>query len=145
MALTATPPELRFAAKTVLLDDGCIQWTGSKSSTGYGTFYNGHGSSVMAHRWAYEHHVGPIPDGHRLDHLCRNRACVNPEHLEPVTQRQNLMRGDTIPAANAAKTHCPQGHPYSGDNLYVPPGASNNRHCRACILARSRARYAKEA
>ena len=135
----------RLARKLVIMDTGCIEWTGSKNDKGYGTFYDGLGSSVMAHRWSYENLVGPIPAGRYLDHLCRNRACVNPSHPEPVTQRENLLRGSTIPAANATKTHCPSGHPYSGGNLYTPPG-TNSRLCRACAYARNRSvRLSKKA
>ena len=122
----------RFAEKIALTDSGCIEWIASLNSTGYGTFAAGDNTTVMAHRWSYEHHAGPIPNGHDLDHLCRNRRCVNPDHLEPVTTSTNLLRGVDVGQANTAKTHCPIGHPYSGDNLYVPPSRPNNRMCRAC-------------
>ncbi|MBO0884191.1 MAG: HNH endonuclease [Mycobacterium sp.] len=83
-----------------------------------------------AHVFAYELLVGPIPTGMQLDHLCRNRSCVNPDHLEPVSQRVNLLRGATQPAFNTAKTHCPQGHPYEGDNLAF--NRDGSRFCRTC-------------
>lgn len=121
----------RYADKIALTESGCVEWIASINGSGYGTFGAGGGRTVMAHRWSYEYHVGPISDGLDLDHLCRNRKCVNPAHLEPVTTRTNLLRGVGVGCANAKKTHCPKGHPYSGDNLYVPPGRSN-RACRSC-------------
>lgn len=98
---------------------GCWVWTGARTSVttprdeagGYGNFRIG-GRALPAHRVAYEHFVGPIPDGHVLDHSCRNRACVNPEHLEPVTHRENILRGEGATARHAVKTQCPEGHPY---------------------------------
>lgn len=122
----------RFAAKIALTDSGCIEWIASIQGEGYGQFFRGgrtvpgeHGK-VAAHRWSYEYHVGPIPEGLEIDHLCRNRLCVNPEHLEPVTSQENISRSH----GNGKKTHCPAGHPYDVDNTYSPP--SGGRVCRAC-------------
>lgn len=116
----------RFEAK---IDKGtCWKWTSSLMH-GYGRFRLA-GVKIRAHRFAYVTSVGPIPDGLVLDHLCRTRSCVNPAHLEPVTIGENVMRGQTIGARNAVKTHCPAGHPYVGDNLYVMP--SGKRVCRQC-------------
>ena len=114
------------------VNDGCWEWTGATNGRGYGTIRKGRAvdGMVYAHRVMYEELIGPIPDDLEIDHLCRNRSCVNPEHLEPVTAQENVLRGDTIAAHNVAKTHCPSGHPYSGDNLYVYP--SGDRRCMAC-------------
>jgi hypothetical protein len=135
----------RFAEKIALTESGCIEWIGGLSDVGYGQFYVGMKANPTtgkgyAHRWSYEYHVGPIPEGLHIDHLCRNRRCVNPEHLEPVTLAENVLRGSGASAANAAKTHCPQGHPLSGDNLYVHP-TKNMRRCRECMRQQNRARY----
>lgn len=132
----------RFAEKIALTDSGCVEWIGGLNSVGYGQFWLGRTDlsetgKAYAHRWSYEYHVGPIPDGLHLDHLCRNRACINPDHLEPVSRRENILRG-VSPSALAARTdECPQGHPYAGDNLYVPPGTTH-RCCRTCRRARNR-------
>ena len=132
----------RFAEKIALADSGCIEWIASTDGTGYGKFMAepGHnGRMTQAHRWSYEYHVGPIPDGLQLDHLCRNRACVNPDHLEPVSQRENLLRGVGATAMNARKTHCPEGHRYAGPNLYVNP-TTGSRLCRTCRREHDRKR-----
>lgn len=139
----------RFAEKIALVDSGCIEWIGGLNGVGYGQFYVGRNANPntgkgYAHRWSFEHHVGPIPEGMHLDHLCRNRACVNPEHLEPVTIRENILRGVSRAAEHATKTHCPAGHPYEGSNLYVYP-TSGIRRCRECGRLQSAARYRRAA
>lgn len=117
--------------------DACWEWTGTRGPDGYGQVARGRRSEGLAaaHRIAYELEVGPIPEGLQLDHLCRNRACVRPDHLEPVTQQENIRRGQGG-ACWAAKTHCLQGHPYSGENLVRIDG---RRRCRTCMRAWSRA------
>lgn len=128
--LRSTAPEAdRFWTKVDATGD-CWEWTASTSGGGYGWFMCEHGS-VPAHRWSWEHLVGPIPDSLQLDHLCRNRGCVNPDHLEPVSQAENIARG-VAGAHQLAKTHCPQRHPYSGDNLILTGG---RRRCRVCTRA----------
>lgn len=113
----------------------CWLWMGWTPGgvRGYGSIERD-GKRPQAHRVAYELVAGVIPEGLTLDHLCRTPPCVNPAHLEPVTQRENTMRGRTIPAANARKTHCPHGHPYSPENTYRTPDGS--RKCRVCLNAR---------
>lgn len=124
--------EERFWAK-VDAEGDCWEWTASQAGGGYGWFMTANGS-VPAHRWAWEHLVGPIPDGLHMDHLCRNRVCVNPDHLEPVTQQENIARGYSS-QHQRVKTHCPQNHPYSGDNLVMDHG---RRRCRICLAAAKR-------
>jgi hypothetical protein len=123
--------EERFMAK-VEKTDSCWIWTAQCTPGGYGRFKIG-GRPLRAHRVAYELLVGPIPEGLVLDHLCRVRHCVNPAHLEPVTQRENVLRGDAVGAVNAAKTHCPQGHPYDQLNTLMEAGS---RRCLACKRSR---------
>jgi hypothetical protein len=115
--------------------EACWTWMGNVSNGGYGQINNG-GRLVMVHRLAYELLVGPIPLGLQLDHLCRNRRCVNPAHLEPVTQQENIRRGNSG-QKNAARTHCPDGHPYDESNTYLSPG-SKSRTCRTCQQAARR-------
>jgi hypothetical protein len=106
----------------------CWLWRGAVGYDGYGRTSDLQ-RRMMAHRVAYEMLVGPIPAGLVLDHLCRVRHCVNPAHLEPVTQRENIRRGAGLAARNASKTHCPRNHPYDEANTAYRQGY---RHCRAC-------------
>jgi hypothetical protein len=123
----------RMMAKVRLDSDGCWTWTGSRIHNGYGKV-KVNGLQVVSHRASYEALVGPIPDGMQLDHLCRNRACINPDHLEPVSKRENLLRGIGPTAVNAAKSACVRGHLLSGDNVRIVVGASGHdtRRCRQC-------------
>jgi hypothetical protein len=133
------PAEDRFWAK-VQKTDSCWVWIGGASKRGYGGFQpNPERGVVPAHRFSYELLIGSIPEGLELDHLCRNPRCVNPAHLEPVTHSENIQRGESISVLNARKTHCPQGHPYSGENLVVRKGGYRN--CRACTARWNRERY----
>lgn len=118
----------RFMAKFVVTDSGCWEWQAGRHRDGYGNFWNGR-RSVGAHRFAYEHFVAPIAEGMQLDHLCRNPCCVNPAHLEPVTGRENTLRGQSPPASHATVTHCPEGHEYTEANTYLYDGS---RYCRRC-------------
>lgn len=127
----------RFLQK-VAKSPGCWEWTAGRFSTGYGGFNLSYvvgkrRAAVLAHRYSYELHVGPIPTGLQIHHICGNRTCVNPAHLEPLTQRENLKRW------SESITHCPKGHAYTSDNIYWDGGY---RKCKACALARAKARSA---
>ena len=111
----------------------CWFWTGGQTSHGYGSFPL-NGGSVPAHRYAYELANGAIPPGKQLDHLCRNRACVRPDHLEAVSQRVNLLRGETIVAAQARQRHCKRGHEFNAVNTRI--SRLGWRHCRICDRSR---------
>ena len=114
--------------------DGHWLYTRALSGNGYAHANLG-GRAVLVHRAVYEHLVGPIPAGLHLDHLCRVRHCANPLHLEPVTCRENLMRGDTDAARKAASTSCINGHPFDERNTRRRPDGT--RACRACGRASS--------
>ena len=107
---------------------GCWIWTAS-TTAGYGRI-DVNRKFLYAHRVAYERFVGPIPAGLQLDHLCRVRRCVNPSHLEPVTSRENTLRGNGVAARASAATHCPHGHPYDEANTYRDPRGW--LRCRTC-------------
>lgn len=126
----------RFYASVSIADTGCVQWNRGKDKDGYGLFRvgsrtDGTRRSVRAHRWSYEKFVGPIPRGLQIDHLCRNRSCVNHEHLEPVSQLENTRRG-----YRATATHCKHGHELSGTNLSY--SKSGKRICNECRRRRGR-------
>ncbi len=113
----------------------CWLWLAATNKGGYGCFRDGGGRRmVLAHRWAYEALVGPISVGLQLDHLCRTPSCVNPAHLEPVTQRENLIRGIGFPGQNVRMTHCKNGHELSGTNL-VQCRLPKQRLCAICRQA----------
>lgn len=134
----------RFMAKVEVVDRGyvtpCWVWTGSLNNAGYGQLYTGRRSAAghkipgKAHRLAYEHWNGVIPEAHHPDHLCRQHDCVNPAHLEAVTPRENARRG----IKGALTTHCPAGHEYDERNTAITK--AGHRLCRACRRERERAR-----
>lgn len=112
----------------VSVTPSCWNWTACKHRDGHGKI--GHnGKTLYAHRVSYELLIGPIPEGLILDHLCRNPACVNPDHLEPVTVKINNNRGISPMALQLLITHCPEGHEYNDDNTYHWRG---HRRCRIC-------------
>lgn len=127
----------RFWAKVELGGGGCWIWTASRKPNGYAQIRSC-GRTLYAHRVSYEALVGPIPAGLDLDHLCRVRHCVRPDHLEAVDRATNIRRG-MIAEVNrrraAARTHCPQGHPYSPENTRFE---KVGRSCRACSRSRRR-------
>lgn len=132
----------RLWRQTTVLDSGCLRWDGAKTNDGYGLI-GWNGKLWFVHRVAYQIFCGEIDADKEIDHVsargCVSRACWNHEHLEVVTHRENCLRGDTLGAIHAAKTHCPQGHPYSEPNLYIEP-KSGGRRCRKCDYAKNRRR-----
>jgi hypothetical protein len=125
-------------ALTLRAPNGCWLFAGPRDHNGYGVISRkeeGHTKTRMAHRIVYEGLKGVIPTGLQLDHLCRCRWCVNPEHLEAVTAYENTMRSRSPAAINARKTHCVKGHELSGDNVFFVEGW---RRCRACSRVSSK-------
>lgn len=118
----------RFLSKINIVDS-CWEWTAFVSKNGYGTFWF-NGKSCRPHRFIYEYYHGMICPDLVLDHLCRNRKCVNPIHLEQVTQKENVMRGIGLAVINFKKTYCKQGHEFTEENTYVYP--HGKRECRIC-------------
>jgi hypothetical protein len=128
----------RFWMKVSVRPWDCWEWAASVRKDGYGRFLL-NGEATLAHLVAYRCLVGPIPADLALDHLCRNRRCVNPEHLEPVTDKVNILRGNAPAAINSRKTHCQRGHPLKGDNLGVD--STGRRRCKKCKIESDKKRY----
>lgn len=125
----------------IIMPNGCHIWQSGKDKDGYGlvTVDN---RSRRVHRLRYEQEVGPIPEGMQLDHfVCETPSCCNPAHVRPVTARENSLRGRSVSAVNAAKTHCPQGHALTPDNVFPVHKRNGQRGCKKCINAKSLARY----
>jgi len=127
----------KLLARRQIADDGCWLWPGQKTLAGYGQMRTGPGQRDYTHRISYRLLVAPIPEGTEIDHLCRNRLCYNPEHLEAVTHRENVARGEAPGAVARAKNRCKRGHDMS--DAYVRK-ATGHRRCRTCELASQAAR-----
>lgn len=119
----------RFWSK-VEKTNSCWNWTASDRGEGYGCF-GFKGKIEQSHRLSYEDSKGKIPEGLQIDHLCRNRKCVNPDHLEAVTHRENTLRGNNFIAQNAKKTHCIHGHPFNEENTIIRKN-QKGRDCKQC-------------
>ena len=133
--------QARFWAKVDLSDiEGCWYWIGSGRGGGYGSFRLRSGS-VSPHRYVYEYMFGPIPEGLHIDHLCGVRNCVNPVHLEAVTPRENVLRGDGLSAQYAKRDHCIHGHPFDEENTGYWRGS---RVCRTCKREHTRRHYLRK-
>lgn len=130
-------PNAAFMAQTREDENGCWIWMGPRNRYGNGVQYGNtryQRRGIGAHRLAWILFRGPIPEGMQIDHLCRVTRCVNPLHLEPVTQRENIMRSPVaIAAVNARKTHCKRGHEFTPENTIVHCGGK--RACRTCVYA----------
>lgn len=135
-------PGRHFWAKVKPTENSCWEWQAVLNNNGYGRI-RVKPRLLMAHRVAYEAMVGPIPDGLHLDHLCRNRSCVNPDHLEPVSNLENWSRGNSPTLAHAQKTHCKNGHEFTAENTITFTESGRNRprrRCRQCRYDQGRAR-----
>lgn len=144
----------RFVEKYVVAENGCWLWTARLNAGGYPTFRTERGEpqrNVLAHRWAYEHLIGPIPEGLDVGHKCHDadgqcaggptcphRACVKPDHLQPETRQENTLAGNTIAAAQALMTQCLSGHEFTPENTYV--SKEGRRQCRMCNNSATRRR-----
>lgn len=127
-----------LTGKVEVTDDGCWNWLMSMKPNGYGQWSGARnrGMSGLAHRAVYSIAIGPVAADLDIDHLCRNRRCVNPTHLEPVTRRENLLRSPLFNQWRTHLTHCKHGHELAGDNLYLDP-RNGNRNCKTCRNIRS--------
>lgn len=141
--------ETRFKTKYKKSPNGCWEWTAYISERGYAKFsfpHNGYKTRPgNAHRYSYEKYIGKLRKGMTIDHLCRNRKCVNPKHLEQVSWQENLLRGEGIPAINAKKTHCKRGHEFTKANTRIITKIHHKsgkkyklRSCKICEMIRQR-------
>lgn len=143
MSRHKTPAHERILMRIQVTASGCWEFTGARSN-GYG-HVRVDGRAVLVHRVMYEFAVAPIPDGLVIDHLCRNKACCNPQHLEPVTYSVNYLRGDRSSTEGyraqleRAKTECPYGHEYDEANTYIT--RRGHRQCRKCKARRQSELY----
>lgn len=112
------------------LADPCWRWVGERNKNGYGWLKIG-ADRYMAHILSYEAHIGPVPEGKILDHLCHNRWCIQPKHLEPVTDRENTLRGSSSAARYATRDRCDRGHEFTPENTIKR--ADRGRRCRECL------------
>ena len=133
-----TRPRVRLIFYSRVMPSGCWEWISMRDNKGYGRISVGM-RRMFAHRLSYETFAGPIPNGLHIDHLCRNRACINPGHLEPVTLMENVSRGPCSPT----KTHCANGHEFTPENTYMRPDRPRHRCCRACNAAAQARRKAR--
>ncbi|MER7788592.1 HNH endonuclease signature motif containing protein [Streptomyces sp. NPDC097640] len=139
-------------ARSTNKTDTCWTWTGEITPKGYGVLQV-NGRRVLAHRASYEAHVGPVPEGLVIDHVCHDksciagdacphRRCINPAHLQPVTNAVNILRGVGVGAVNAQKTHCIRGHEFTPENILRQPpnwpGGPDRRSCRTCRREQNR-------
>jgi HNH endonuclease len=144
MKARALPREVRFW-RHVEKTETCWFWTSSLNPGGYGVLKNPVGSTsryCFAHRLSYEMHHGPIPAGLTIDHLCRVRHCVRPDHLEVVSRGENVLRGESLPAQNRRKQCCINGHAFTPVNTYIRP--DGDRGCRTCGAITARRIHARK-
>lgn len=139
MLIIMEEKDLRRFMSKVKQTDFCWEWLPKRNSRGYGQF-SLNGKTDLCHRVSFRHFKGDIINGNQIDHLCRNTSCVNPVHLEQVSKKENLLRGVGISAKNSKKTHCPQGHEYSKENIIK---TNNRRVCRECNKIRCKKHYNK--
>lgn len=139
-SVKSSPAAERFPLYVKAAPNGCLEWTSKISSNGYGWFHvarrGGKNVQSLAHRYAWEQARGPIPAGMTIDHLCRNRRCVNVSHMEMVSGRINTLRGTAPTAINARKVVCIRGHE-------LTPRPEGGRRCEVCKLAQQRVRRAR--
>ncbi len=136
----AKPIKDRLLSKIIVKQSsGCWVYTGAKHNQGYGLISIGN-NMKLAHRVSYEAFVSKIPNGLTIDHLCKNRRCINPEHLEPVTMIENLRRGNGVGVINSRKTACPKGHPF----VTITTKNGRKRFCSECNRIRARINQAKQ-